>query len=734
LPAPDYAINVKIGIQSAQFQTGVKNAGRAVNSFGRTMGRVQRAFAAFSALFIARKLIRGIGAAISQFAEFEQGLAKVGILLEDVGRELPQFTKKIEELALAYGISTQKLVKSSFDIQSAVGDTAKSLNILTAATRLAKAGGSELTATTSGLITLMESYGHTLKGTEDAANFLLKTQKFARADIAELASTMGRFLPMAAQLKISQEEVAAVFAQVTRALGNVRESGTAVAAMIQLLLKPTDKLKALSKEWFGTTIQQAVAQEGLVAVLEKLRTVEIESLGVTLGRRRAIKGALSVVNDLATVEEFRLGIIDRENETQDKLNITMNTTQTSLDQLRESWGFLMKDMGEGIAGTGLVEWLKESTSQLREFINLLSFKNLDEIAKLRFRLQEIQKEKAFAASLLPLMQGKFNALLLEEQTIQTKIRTIETQRKIESIKRTKETKKRIEEEQRLTSPQRMGIKIDYEEEAPKPTLFTDEEKLKQFREGYLAEFDFQKATTIEQAASLTTIWADYFPDIIQLNQDATFDWRQSIQAVAVSIRDDLSSAMNQVVWSAETAGEAFKNFGMSVGKTITKIFTDWIASWVAAKIAGLATHGATMAGIMAQQAALSPVLTNNALMMSIITMGQAATIGAAAMGGAIASAQGLSKAAMAAANVAGGVAGMQHGGLVPGVGSGDRVPALLEPGELVIPKKKVESFREPVTIVNNFNGALVMDDPAIVDTLYRNYLKDAIERDNRRFT
>lgn len=31
----------------------------------------------------------------------------------------------------------------------------------------------------------------------------------------------------------------------------------------------------------------------------------------------------------------------------------------------------------------------------------------------------------------------------------------------------------------------------------------------------------------------------------------------------------------------------------------------------------------------------------------------------------------------------------QHGGLVPGVGSGDRVPALLEPGELVVPKNVV---------------------------------------------
>lgn len=36
--------------------------------------------------------------------------------------------------------------------------------------------------------------------------------------------------------------------------------------------------------------------------------------------------------------------------------------------------------------------------------------------------------------------------------------------------------------------------------------------------------------------------------------------------------------------------------------------------------------------------------------------------------------------------------GFQNGGIVPGVGSGDRVPALLEPGELVVPKKNVQKF------------------------------------------
>jgi hypothetical protein len=51
--------------------------------------------------------------------------------------------------------------------------------------------------------------------------------------------------------------------------------------------------------------------------------------------------------------------------------------------------------------------------------------------------------------------------------------------------------------------------------------------------------------------------------------------------------------------------------------------------------------------------------------------------------------------------------GFKDGGIVPGSGSGDIVPAMLEPGELVVPKAKVktfeESFRQSSTKDENFD-------------------------------
>ena len=73
---------------------------------------------------------------------------------------------------------------------------------------------------------------------------------------------------------------------------------------------------------------------------------------------------------------------------------------------------------------------------------------------------------------------------------------------------------------------------------------------------------------------------------------------------------------------------------------------------------------------------------------------------------------------------------------MPGTGRGDKVPAMLEPGELVVPRKHV-----PSVLNNNYNnqpsinvslaGAYVMDDPNQVESLWRETLRDMVREEIR---
>lgn len=66
----------------------------------------------------------------------------------------------------------------------------------------------------------------------------------------------------------------------------------------------------------------------------------------------------------------------------------------------------------------------------------------------------------------------------------------------------------------------------------------------------------------------------------------------------------------------------------------------------------------------------------------------------------------------------GGYIKMKNGGVVPGSGSGDKVKALLEPGELVIPKKYVGGGTVPVNDMSSLAIQRRLNDPTIPDSNY----------------
>lgn len=310
---------------------------------------------AFGALAVGGFIV----SATKEFAQFEKELANVSILLnKDVEPTMKSFRKEIEQLSTSYGVSASQLSKSTFDIVSATGDAASAMNTLEAATQLAIAGGSEITETTSGLLTLMESYGDELRDVADGADLLFIAQKKARATIGELATASGRFLPVASQLGIKAEDIFASFSKVTVALGNVNESSTALTGLLNGLLKPTDELNKLMNEWFGMTTQQAVAEKGLVAVLAKLSTVESEQLGKLLPRIEGLRALFAITNDLNGVMSSSAELTERAGITQEALGLQMESAQKKIDQLVESFASLKRELGELVADSKIIDGLR----------------------------------------------------------------------------------------------------------------------------------------------------------------------------------------------------------------------------------------------------------------------------------------------------------------------------------------------------------------------------------------
>jgi len=315
------ALVVEITTDLSNLNTGLKQANANVQkSSGEILKTASQIGRTMSIMGLA--ITGAFGVAVKEASDFSQGIADVLTLVEDVdGTIRENFIEGVDELSTEFGEASGQLTKSLFDIQSATGDSADAINKLRAATKLAVGGNSNLEASTAGLLTLLESYGDQLRGAADGADLLFQAQVKARATVGELADASGLFLPIARQLNINVEELFSTFSSMTVALGNTKESATALRGVLNGFIKPTEELTELTAKWGFATAQQALKELGLLGVLKKLKGVEQARLGDLFPRIEGLKGLFAVLKDLENVEEDVLFLREREGAVDEALAI-----------------------------------------------------------------------------------------------------------------------------------------------------------------------------------------------------------------------------------------------------------------------------------------------------------------------------------------------------------------------------------------------------------------------------
>lgn len=340
------AVGRSFAEMGSRISGGLKSAGQAMSSAGRGIATMGAAVTGATGLMV------------RDFGKFEQGLSNIEILLGGDTRAMIMIEDQIKSLATTTGISRDVLTSSFFDVQSAVGDVTKSMSMMEAANRLAIAGGSSLGDTTTGLLTLMESYGDTLGGAADGADLLFKAQVKARASIGELAQASGMFLPLARDLGLSAEDVMASFAKMTVGLGNVNTSATAMQGVLNGLLGPTDALQDQMQEWFQTTSQGALAQGKFLQILQKLGGVEKERFKDLMPNVRGLKGLLAVNRDINGVMQTSLDMKNRRGIVDANYLIQMDNLNRTLGIAKENFRGLTNVLVEP-----LIPAIKEMASE-----------------------------------------------------------------------------------------------------------------------------------------------------------------------------------------------------------------------------------------------------------------------------------------------------------------------------------------------------------------------------------
>lgn len=252
------------GMEGAQ-----KKSGLLRRSFGNLSGAAKLAGGLIVTYLGARTFKAVIGAA----SEFEDQMANISTLLTgDVSASMQQMNEDVKRIAKQTGVSTELLADGLYQVVSAFGEAKDNAEVLEIATKAASAGNAEVADSVNLLSAVTKGYGDTsAEAVQKASDLAFATVRLGQTSFPELASSMGKVIPLAATLGAEQEELFGAMATLTGVTGNTAEVTTQLRATLQGFLQPSnamgDALKSLGYE----NGQVALQSEGLQGILESLR-------------------------------------------------------------------------------------------------------------------------------------------------------------------------------------------------------------------------------------------------------------------------------------------------------------------------------------------------------------------------------------------------------------------------------------------------------------------------------
>ena len=210
------------------------------------------------------------GAAALKFStDFSGGLANVATLLPGETERVRELGGAIKVLSVESGKGLGDLTEGLYQVVSAFGDAADSEQKLQVVTKAGVAGRAGTVEALNLLSAVTKGYGDTsATAMEHVSDLAFTTVRLGQTTFPELASSMGRVIPLAQSMGISMEEMFAVMATGTGVTGTANEVGTQFRGVLNALMNPQKQMIELLEKHEYASGKAMIADLGLVGTLE----------------------------------------------------------------------------------------------------------------------------------------------------------------------------------------------------------------------------------------------------------------------------------------------------------------------------------------------------------------------------------------------------------------------------------------------------------------------------------
>lgn len=361
-----------LGATATRSASGVRAVEQAASRTSVSLGRASQNLENFGKkATVLTTLAAGAAIGVAKLgSDYEREFSKITGLVGIAADEVENMQSATLGLAGRTAQAPQQLAQAMFTLQSAGlrGDLA--MSALEQSAQLAAGGMGEVRTIAQATTSILDQYAKKGVDAADAADFLAATARAGNFESSQLAGSLGKLLPISAQLNISLDDVGGSIALLTRGNGNASESITQVAAAMRVLMAPSVEATNILEQ-AGLTMsdvkETAAGPGGLVAALQQMYDAtgqNDEQFARMLGSSEAVNAAFQILNATSQTQAETFGAVaDRTGVAAEVFDAAAATSSFAWDQAMTQIKVAAIDVGSSVA-----PMLAELASNTAEFV------------------------------------------------------------------------------------------------------------------------------------------------------------------------------------------------------------------------------------------------------------------------------------------------------------------------------------------------------------------------------
>lgn len=320
-----------------------------------------------------------------EFATFETASAKIKTIADESAKSMSEINTEIIAMSSDLITPAEQLADAVYNSLSAGVDTANVVEFAGRATKLATGGFTDATTAVDILTTTINAYGLEVKDATKISDYLVTTQNLGKTTVAELATNMGKVIPVASAYNVEMDNLSTVYAVLTANGIATAESTTYIKSMINELgdsgSTVSKTLNEMSGKSFASLMKEGKSLGDVIAILGEAVGNDAGAFNELWSSSEAGIGALSLLssgaegfNDVldqmresagATDEAFET-MVDTSKKTEERMDTAMQNLKIAigevlapeLDEMREK-------------GADAFEWATEFVKEHPEVVEAI---------------------------------------------------------------------------------------------------------------------------------------------------------------------------------------------------------------------------------------------------------------------------------------------------------------------------------------------------------------------------